>query len=224
MPRTARAVEAGLIYHVLNRGNGRTRLFHKSSDFAAFEKILAQALERYPVDLLSYCLMSNHWHLVVRPRTHQALGRFMAWLSITHVRRHRAHYHDDGGGHLYQGRFKSFPVEQDEHLLTVLRYVEANALRARLVKRAELWPWSALHARRGGRATLRLCDWPVDRPRSWTAMVNDPLPQTQLHQLRTSVVRGRPFGSDSWVQRTARRLGLEFTLRDRGRPTKKTTK
>lgn len=216
MPRTARAVEADGIYHVLNRGNGRMTLFHKPEDFAAFMNVLAGALERYPVDLLCYCLMSNHWHLVLRPRKDEALGRFMGWLGVTHVRRHHAHYRTTGGGHLYQGRFKSFMVQDDRHFLTVCRYVEANPLRATMVDRAEGWPWSSLQ-RRPERAVL-LADWPLDRPRNWVSLVNQPLGEESLRQLRTSVLRERPFGSEAWVKRTAKRLGLESTLRPRGRP------
>jgi putative transposase len=148
MPRTARAIEAGKIYHVLNRGNGRMRLFHKEADYAAFIKVLGQGLERYPVDLLSYCLMPNHWHLVLRPRRGESLGRLIAWVGVTHVRRHHSHYHSTGGGHLYQGRFKSFPVQDDGHFLTLCRYVESNAQRAKLVERAIDWPWAAAFGRR----------------------------------------------------------------------------
>ena len=158
MPRTARAVEADGIYHVLNRGNGRMQLFHKPADFDAFIKVLSEGLARYPVDLLTYCLMSNHWHLVLRPREAPALGRFMGWLGVTHVRRHHAHYGSRGGGHLYQGRFKSFPVQDDGHFLTVCRYVEANALRAAMVERAEDWPYGGLSAR-SSRSGITPCGW-----------------------------------------------------------------
>ncbi len=220
MPRTARAIEAGLVYHVLNRGNGRMRLFHKDQDFAAFERVLGEGLERYPVDLFTYSLMGNHWHLVVRPRTDSALGRLMGWVGVTHVRRHHQHYHTRGGGHLYQGRFKCFPVQDDAHFLTVCRYVEANALRAGLVKRAERWMWGGLFARRHRGKPFTLADWPVDRPRSWSAAVNETLEDEALEGIRTSVNRGRPCGEQDWVQRTAERLGLTFTLRDPGRPRK----
>jgi putative transposase len=223
MPRTARAIEAGLIYHVLNRGNGRQMLFRKPEDFDAFERILAEGLSRYPVDLLTWCLMGNHWHLVLRPRTDEALADLMRWVGVTHVRRHHAHYHTTGGGHLYQGRYKSFPVQDDRHFLTLARYVEANALRAELVRRAELWRWCAL-AQRGQRrddAILRPHEWPVDRPRNWTALVNEPLLPREVEQVRTSIVRDRPLGSDNWVRATAKRLGLEWTLRPRGRPKKR---
>ncbi|HMF38539.1 MAG TPA: transposase [Isosphaeraceae bacterium] len=116
MPRTARSIEAGMVYHVLNRGNGRLRLFHEEGDYDAFERLLGEGLKRYPVDLLTYCLMPNHWHLVVRPRTDVALGRLMGWVGVTHVRPHHEHYHRRGAGHLYQGRFKSFPVAEDKEL------------------------------------------------------------------------------------------------------------
>jgi putative transposase len=209
-----------VVYHVLNRGNGRLQLFRKERDFAAFENVLGQGLVRYPVELLTYCLMGNHWHLVVRPRTDEALGRFMGWVGVTHVRRHHAHYHIAGGGHLYQGRFKSFPVEEDSYFMTLCRYVEANPLRAKLVERAEDWPWCGMFARRAGDKPLVLSDWPVDRPANWSALVNRQLDEKQLDRVRLSVTRGRPLGSDRWVTRMARRLRLEFTLRPRGRPRK----
>jgi putative transposase len=143
MPRTARAVEGGGIYHVLNRGNGRMRIFHKPEDYESFVKLLGEARERARgVDLLGLCLMPNHWHMVVRPRADADLAAFMRWLCTAHVRRHHAHYHS-AAGHLYQGRHKSFPVQDDGHLLTVLRYVEANALRGGLAERAGEWRWSS---------------------------------------------------------------------------------
>jgi putative transposase len=222
MPRTARAIEAGMIYHVLNRGNGRMRIFHKAGDYDAFERVLAEGLDRYAVDLLTYCLMPNHWHLVVRPRSNEALGRWLGWVGVTHVRRHHQHYHSRGGGHLYQGRFKSFPVAEDDHFLALCRYVEANALRARLVQRAEEWRWGALW-RRGQKAPeieLPLAAWPLERSRNWVAWVNRGLRDEQLQAMRTAVERGRPFGSADWVRQTAARLGLEFTLRGAGRPRK----
>lgn len=220
MPRTARSTEAGTIYHVLNRGNGRMRLFHKAEDYEAFERVLAEGLDRYPVELLTYCIMPNHWHLVVRPGSDRALGSLMGWVGVTHVRRHHEHYHTRGGGHLYQGRFKSFPVAEDDYFLALCRYVEVNACRAELVERAEHWQWSGLWRRMHGSGDLRLSSWPVERPRNWVAWVNRDWNAEQLEGIRICVQRGRPFGSESWVQRTASRLGLAFTLRGPGRPPK----
>ncbi len=218
MPRPGRTTEADLIYHVLNRGNGRMRLFHKDADYAAFEQVLAEGLARYPVDLLTYCLLPNHWHLVLRPRTAAGLAQLMRWVGVTHVRRHHEHYRTRGGGHLYQGRYKSFPVQTEAYFLTLCRYVEANAGRAGLVRRADVWPWGGLYARQHRGKPVLLSDWPVDRPANWLAMVNEDLDPRALAQLRTCVNRGRPLGAESWVTQIAQRLGLQFTLRNPGRP------
>ncbi len=194
------------------------RLFHKPPDYQAFERVLAEGLERYPVELLTYAIMPNHWHLVVRPKTNEALGRWLGWVGVTHVRRHHAHYHSRGGGHLYQGRFKSFPVASDEHFLTLCRYVEANPRRARLVARAERWTWSGLWRRAQCATDLPLARWPLRRPADWIERVNRGLERGTLVELRECVERGRPWGESSWVRQTAERLGLTYTLRGPGRP------
>jgi putative transposase len=208
-----------LIYHVLNRGNGRMTIFRKDSDFQAFLKILAEGLKRFDVELLAWCLMGNHWHLVLRPGRRGQLQAFMQWITLTHVRRHHEH-HGRASGHLYQGRYKHFPVDEDEYLLTLLRYVEANALRARLVERAQDWPWSSLHQRLRGKNVPPLIDWPVDRPANWTRLVNEALEEPKLKQVRQSIERGRPLGSAAWSRRVAAKLGLKQTLREIGRPRK----
>lgn len=216
MPRTRRQIEADMVFHVLNRGNGRRVLFGKEADFLAFLNVLNQGLQRFPVDLLSYCLMSNHWHLLLRPRTDDALSRLMAWVTVTHARRHHAHYPNPGMGHLYQGRFKSFPVQSDEHFLTVARYVHFNPVRAGMVRRAQDWRWSdALPAHSAG---LPMAPWPVQRPRNWIGLVNQELDDEQAKRMEISLRRGTPFGSESWISRTAGRLDLTSTLRSRGRP------
>jgi putative transposase len=154
MPRQARVAPGGLIYHVLNRGAGRQMLFEDDADYAAFLRAMDDVLRDDPIRVLGYCLMGNHWHLVLWPQRDGQLARFMQRLTITHVRRWTEHRHRVGWGSVYQGRFKSFPVQDDAHLTTVLRYVERNPLRAKLVPRAESWRWSSL-----GQLTL-----PVDDP------------------------------------------------------------
>jgi len=225
MPRARRNIAAGTYYHVLNRGNGQRRLFYKDRDYLAFVRVLAEGLERYRVDLLAWCLMPNHWHLVLRPRDASALSRLMGWIGVTHVRRHHQHYHTRGGGHLYQGRFKSFPVQDDRHFRTVCRYVEANARRAGLVRRAEQWGWSSLAQPPAPTPESRpwpaLADWPMPKPHDWLDRVNEPLSKQEREALQTSVIRGRPFGQADWVADMAKRLNLTHTLRDPGRPPKK---
>src|SRR5438067_7819062 len=170
MPRLRRQIESGIIYHVLNRGNGRRNLFAKPADYEAFIKLLGEALQRFEVDLLAFCLMSNHWHLLLRPRRDGALSRMLGWLTVTHARRHHAQYPNPGSGHLYQGRFKSFPVQSDEHFLIVARYVHGNPLRAGLVEKAQAWRWSDLTEATAW--PFVLAPWPVDRPRGWRGIVN----------------------------------------------------
>jgi putative transposase len=164
--------------------------------------------------------MSNHWHLLLKPRTDAALSKFMAWMTVTHARRLHQHYKAPGSGHVYQGRFKSFPVEQDEHFLTVARYIEANAKRAGMVDDARAWPWGSAAQRERREEEVALAEWPVNRPRGWVGLLNEPIPPEPLSAIHESVNRGRPYGSPAWVKPLAIRLGLESSLKRRGRPEK----
>ena len=227
MPRRPRLAMGGLAYHVLNRAVGRSRLFEKDGDYEAFERVLEEAWTRMSTRILAYCLMPNHWHLVLWPRADGELSEFMRWLTVTHTQRWHAHHHTAGTGPVYQGRFKSFPIRRDHHLLTVCRYVERNALRAGLVTRAEQWRWNSLWRRRNANAADRAFllspkSWPVAPPRNWLATVNRPQSDAELEALCRSVTRCAPFGDAAWQKRVAARLGLESTLRPRGRPKKKT--
>lgn len=196
-------------------------IFSKTGDYAAFVKLLEQGRSRISMRILGYCLMPNHWHLVLWPRRGTDLSRFIGWISTTHVRRWREHRGNRGEGHLYQGRFKSFAVQTDAHLLTVLRYVEGNAVAAGLVPHAPDWPWSSLAAASGADGVrVELAPWPVDRPRNWAAVVDERIEAKLSAQLETSETRGRPFGGDAWVRRTITRHHLEHTLRDPWRPRK----
>lgn len=223
MGRPQRVTEPGLVYHVLNRRVMRLPLFQKDEDYLAFERVLGESLVRPDApDLLAWCLMPNHWHLVVQARKDTNLSTWMQWVTVTHTHRWHAHTRSAGEGPLYQGRFKSFPVQQDGHFLTLCRYVEANARRAKLVKRAEAWRWSSLWVRRNRQSDLTrwLRPWPVDRPRNWLAAVNRPIEGEALQGVRQSLNRGAPLGRTPWNTRIARRLGLDITLRPRGRPRK----
>ncbi|MBS0211337.1 MAG: transposase [Planctomycetes bacterium] len=220
MPRPHRADEAGGLYHALNRANGRRRIFRKDADYDAFERVLAAGLQRYAVELYAYQLMPNHWHLVLRAGRNGEMSRFMRWITATHTMRHHAHYHTAGQGHLYQGRFKSFPIQDDAHFLAVCRYVERNAVRAQLARRAEQWRWGSLWRwrQRVEPAPQLLSAWPIPRSAQWMANVNKPLARSELERLRHAAQRGTPYGEAAWVETTARRLKLDSTLRPRGRP------
>jgi putative transposase len=210
------------VYHVINRGNGRSTVFHKPADYDAFIGLIEEACERIDMRVPGYCLMPNHFHLVLWPRNDGDLSRWMQWLMTAHVRRYHSHYHSSG--HVWQGRFKALPIEADEHLLVVLRYVERNALRAQLVARAEDWDWTSLVWHGRGKKPDWLSACPVERPRGWRELVNTPQTEDEEQAMRHCIQRGSPYGSETWTQRIATRLGLEFTLRPRGRPRKDTEK
>ena len=192
MPRIARgALEPG-IFHVLNRGNQRQTLFGQAEDFAAFLELLSASLAKVPVRLWGYCLMGNHWHLVAQVASAAELGQWLHGLCQQHARRYHQAHSALGSGHVYQGRFKSFPIQDEGYLYAVLRYVEANPLRAGLVAQAQDWPWSSLSnapVRHGLLTVARpaLAAWKRDA--AWQAAVNLALNLEQLDGLRQSVAR-----------------------------------
>ncbi len=207
---------------MLNRAVAQIDLFKSIKDHQAFQATLREANARLPVDVLGYCVMSNHWHLVLKPHKDGDLSSFMQWLTLAHAQRWRVAHNTVGFGPLYQGRFKAFAIEEDQHLLTVLRYVERNPLRANLVKKAEEYRWSSLHARLHGTPEEQaiLAEWPVAMPKDWIDTVNSPQNAAEEEAMRVSIARSRPFGSPVWREQTAKKLGLLSCFREVGRPKK----
>jgi putative transposase len=220
MARGLRASPGGYVYHVLNRANGRLRIFGKAGDFEAFEAIVAEAVERYPVDVCGYCIMGNHWHMLLRPGEDGVLSDFMRWVTLTHTQRWHGAHSAAGMGHLYQGRFKSFPVQGQNYYLTAMRYIEANPLRAGLVKDAGDWEWSSYAVRQGRPSPIAISNGPIALPANWGALVHRAMTEKDLAIVRNCVGRGAPYGDEKWVERTAAALNLRSTLRPRGRPRK----
>jgi putative transposase len=218
MGRPLRVDVGGYVYHVLNRASARVPMFDGAVDYQQFEQVLQEAQMRSGMRILAYCLMPNHWHLVLWPEADGTLSRFMAWLALTHTQRWHARRGSAGSGHLYQGRYKAFLVEADDHLLAVCRYVERNPLRAHLVRRAEAWRWGSLSRRERGRGLELLSAWPVARPEDWRGFVNRPETPAELKALRAAAQRGRPFGAGPWLDQMVQRFDLGSTLRPRGRP------
>ena len=220
MPRRPRLCPKGTCFHVINRAVARLTLFEKQEDYEAFERVLELAHQRVALPIYAYCVMPNHWHFVVRPQTDTQVTEFFRWMTHTHTMRWHAHYHTEGSGHLYQGRFKTFPIEEGEHLLAVLRYVERNALQANLVERVEDWKYGSLWRTLNGNKKEQsvLTAWPILRPRTWRAMVNRPQNERELKAIRKCVKKGSPYGSDRFVTQASVRLKLKHTLRNRGRP------
>ena len=216
MPRTARASRGGVCHHVMSRANRREVVFHDATDYMAFEDSMRRACDRLSMRILAWCLMPTHFHLVLNPYDDGDLGRWMHRLLTRHVQRHRRRY--DTEGRIWQGRFKAPPIQQDNHLLTVLRYVERNPLRAGLVKRAEDWPWSSLPRRIYALPDDLLSPSPVPLPENWIDFVNQPLTASELEEVRRCTRREIPYGDPAWTKGTAERLTLNAAPRRRGRP------
>jgi len=216
MARTARYIVPGYCYHLINRGNRRARVFHEDADYEQFLALIHQARSRVELPILAMCLMPNHLHLVVQPRAAQDVSRWMQWVFTTHV--HWSHAKYKSTGRLWQGRFKAFLCQADHHLLTVMRYVERNALRAKLVERAEDWRWGSLAWRSAWPVPVALSPAPIVLPSYWRHLVNEPQTAAELAEIRRCVNRQRPFGDEDWVVERAKELGMEQSLSPIGRP------
>jgi putative transposase len=219
MPRLKRIAKGNIVYHVLNRANGRLRIFKKPDDFEAFERILAEGLELFSMRLCGYCIMSNHWHLVLWPKRDGDLSEFMKWVTGTHSHRWHSAHKTVGIGHLYQGRYKSLPVQNSEYYLTLMQYVESNPKCAGMVQSSRDWPYSSLAIRTGADKPVLLSEGPMELPKRWSDLV-DGMDESQAQVIETCIQRGRPFGDEKWVSKTAGQLQLESSLKPLGRPGK----
>jgi putative transposase len=200
-------------------------LLEKPADYDAFLRVVDETWEHVPLPILAMVVMPNHWHFVVKPAADDQVSNFFRRLALTHTMRWHAHYRTSGTGHVYQGRFKCFPIQSDKHLLTVMRYVERNALRANFCQRAEDWRWGTAFLRQ----TNPLPPWlliPTDPalPHQWPSLVNKPQTQAELDAIRNCIRRGSPFGDERWIKSSVVRLGLETTRRPRGRPRKESSR
>jgi len=217
-----RVSPGGVPFHVLNRAVGRRTVFESTADYEGFIETVAETHRIRRMRICGYCVMPNHWHMVLWPEHDGDLSAFLQHLTNLHVKRWKRAHSEIGLGHLYQGRFKSFPIQTTDYFHAVVRYVERNPLRANLVARAEAWPWSSL-GQASAACPIPLSAWPLssraDQHRDlWIEHVNRPQTEGELAGVRASVNRGRPYGDDAWVTQAATRLDLGATMRPRGRP------
>lgn len=218
LPRRSRVSTGQFVFHVLNRAVQGVTLFEAPVDYQLFVDTLAEAVRRFPIRMLAFAIMPNHWHLVLWPRDDYSLSPFMKWLTGTHAMKWRSTRGSQGRGAVYQGRFKAIAVQHDAHFLRLCRYVERNPVRARLVAHAEDWRWSS-----AARATSRtrrpvLSLWPVPKPDDWSDRLNVPEPTRSLQGVRDAILAGRHYGSASWRIRTAESLRWRTGLTQRGKP------
>jgi putative transposase len=196
MPRVARTDFGGTCYHVLNRGNERQTIFHDDTEYESFLQLLERARQRQDMRVLAYCLMSNHFHLCLWPKADRDLGRFMQWLTTAHVAMYRKSR--PGAGHVWQGRFKSSPTQDDGHLLVVMRYILRNPVRAGLVASPGEWRWSSAREKPAGNQGVLIHTPPLELPRDWRELIDAP---GAVDEIRACIQHGSPFGDATWAAR-----------------------
>ena len=218
MPRHPRCSPDGYVQHVINRGDHRETLFHKRSDFAAFIALMAETARRIPMRVLAYCIMKNHFHLLLWPHRGIELPEYMQVLMNLHIQRYLKHYPPASPGHIYQGRYRNVIVQNGHHVLTVARYIEANPLKAGIVERAEDYEWSSAWPHSEGIDRPVLEPGAIERSAAWRTFVNEPMSAETIQGLEHSIRKGLPIGSPEWKNRVVAQFGLQYVTREPGRP------
>jgi putative transposase len=218
MPRIARGLADNQIYHIINRGNRREAVFHDNYDYEKFLKLLIESKEKYAVKIYAYCLMPNHFHLVIYTKYADSLSQAMHWISSSYVRYYNKRYNISG--HLWQGRYKSFIVQEDSYLLVLLKYVEANPKRARIVKDCIDYKYSSANNRIKNNENLITDEVPILLPADWYAYINSDEKVTDIESIRICINRQAPLGDKNWKYMVSKQYNLESTMNPRGRPKK----
>ena len=212
MPRLARIVALGIPHHVTQRSNRRERVFFSTGDYRLYFRLLSQAAKASETQVWCYCLMPNHVHLILAPSHENSLAQM---LGEAH-RRYTTFVNQRQGwtGHLWQGRFGSAPMDEN-HLESAVRYVSLNPVRARLVRRAEDWPWSSVRAHLAGKSDGLVTVSPVlDRFPDFAEMLEIEPGGIEMNALRKAESSGRPLGTKAWAE------SLGVTVGKRGRKLK----
>ena len=191
MPKGNRIVPPGGVLHIVNRGNDKKIIFAEPVDYAAFLVLLREARERFGVELYAYCLMPNHFHLVVRTAGLDEISAYMHFVQREHACDLRRCWQSKGHGHVFQRRYWSKVVDGDGYLMTVMRYVEANPFRAGLVEASQSWEWSSLWDRENGERDILQAS-PIWLPDAWRTIVTVPLHAIDLERIRRPAKIGRP--------------------------------
>lgn len=225
MGRAPRKDLGGYTYHITNRGVKLKPIFRSDDDYHDFALTLIEMVERFEPRLLGFCVLPKHWHLVMTTRRDGDLVKAMSWLSITHSARWHLRPRRKGTGGIYEGRYRSFPVQDNSALLDILRFVESHPKRSQLCDKSIEWKWASAFQRAhsdpqtpASAKSLSIETPPVAIPANWNECLDEELSHIQLSAIIQSIERGRPYGDSDWVTKVAKRMSLESTLRPRGRP------
>jgi putative transposase len=220
--RLARVVVPGVPHHVTQRGNRRQTTFFQEEDYAAYLTLLGEWCRRWQVAVWAYCLMPNHVHLVVVPESEEGLRHALGEAHRRYTR--RVNFREGWRGHLWQGRFASFALDE-RYLLRAVRYVELNPVRAKLCRVAWRWPWSSAAAHVAGRDDDIVCVAPLrERVDDWRAYLTEVLEDSEAELWRRHERTGRPLGESVFLDRVERVLGRIVRPAKRGPKTKRAKK
>lgn len=211
MPRLARGLAGGEIYHIINRGNKKAKVFHNDADYEKFIDLVQEAKKITNVKIYSFVLMPNHFHFIVEPLGAEDLSKYMQWLLTSYVRYYNKTYQTTG--HLWQGRYKSFIVQRDNYFLNLLMYIEQNPRRARLKQ----WKYVASNSK----FNEFIDTLPVELPSNWQELKEETLNKKDKDKIANAIQRQSPYGKDTWVQEIAKKYDILSTINPRGRPKKK---
>ncbi|HEQ78174.1 MAG TPA: hypothetical protein ENI78_00925 [Euryarchaeota archaeon] len=220
MPRSLRVDKGKEVYHCINRAVGKQTIFKKDKDYKLFESILQEVVDITGMRILAYSIMPNHFHLVLYPENDGDLSDFMKRVTVTHTQRYRVKTHTVGEGPLYQGRYKSFIIQNDNHLFTVLRYVERNPLTASLVQNVLDWRHGSVYRRYKGTGKEKrlLSAWICNEPKDYLQFLAHPITAKEIEKIEQSETKGVPFGDSGYVLETVKKYNLHSTTREKGRP------
>jgi putative transposase len=225
MARLPRFVLPGVPHHITQRGNRRLPIFFNDDDRTAYLRLIADACRANGTRCLAWCLMDNHVHLILLPASADGLRSTLGEAHRLYTR--RINFREGWRGYLFQGRFASYPMD-DSHLIAAIRYVENNPVAARMVERAENWPWSSARSHIAGKReeTDPLTDISAlgCSHRNWRAMLRhgaelgDAASQAEAiaEAIEARLRTGRPLASEEWIARHEESLGRTLTPQKRG--------
>lgn len=180
MARKRRSCPPETVLHLCNRAAGQITIFQNPYDYMQVLQVLGEALEKFPISLYAFCIMPNHWHLLLQASKPKAVSRFMHWFGTTHTTRYRKSHETVGRGALYQNRFRSHPVHGAAAFIKTAAYIEQNALTAGLVSKVSAWRWGSAFQK----PALPLTPWPIPKPTDWKQLTREPLDGETLQRLR----------------------------------------
>jgi putative transposase len=218
MPRIARVVVANYPHHITQRGTNRANIFHDDEDREYFLQNLNEFASKTGTKIWAYCLMDNHFHLLLEPDRNQSLGKCLHGATFRYAQYFNQKY--DRSGRLWQNRYFSCPVDKEEYLWAVVRYIENNPVRAKIVDKAESWEWSSAKAHIMGeqKETLILHEWlnETERPEYRSFIKDDGMND----EIRKATATGRPLGSMSFIEMLEKMTGRQLRPKKGGRPKK----